>query len=651
MCGITGIFHFDGKNIDLSVINAMNDSLSRRGPDDEGYVGLKTEECTHKQFFGKDTAAEIKERFEDISSTQPAGLGFNLTIAHRRLSIIDLSPSGHQPMHNDDFKIWMVYNGEIYNYVELKEELSKLGYVFKTNTDSEVVIHAYEEWGYKCLNKFNGMWAFAIWDQNKKELFCSRDRFGIKPFYYSLENDRFIFASEIKALLKSNVNVSPNEDAIGNYLAFGMKDYSDNTFFNGISQLMPGHYMVVGKGGARIKKYYSLSSEHNIELKGLAFPEKPVNELPKDSVENLLLDSIKLRLRSDVSLGSNLSGGIDSSIIVGCISSIFKPENYTTYSFFTKDPNTDESKFVKIVSEEKNVVNKYTYLEDVDEEAIRSTIRKIDEPFRSFGILSIDQVFELAARDGTKVILDGQGADEIFYGYGYHYVFYLREHLRHLKITSFFKDLQSILHYNRGIKKNLVKFILSIFIPYPVKAKIKRHTLRKEGITVYPHRFENQMFKNIKNMDELTGYSLIESPLPEYLNFEDKISMYHSVESRVPFLDYRLVEYVSKLPYTYKIHRGVRKYILREAFKEILPPQVYGRMDKKGMTNDEELLFKTSLTDFANRIFASQEFKSRKFWDAETIKKDYGLFLKGEKNYNPIFWRTIAVELWLRMYW
>ena len=644
MCGITGIFNFNHESANISMLKRMTDALRHRGPDDEGYLLIHSKNGYCKQLIGNDSADEFKDVFENITNLNDITVKFDLAFGHRRLSIIDLSSSGHQPMPNEDGTIWLIYNGEVYNYIELKDELIKLGHTFRSSTDTEVIIHAYEEWGHECLNKFNGMWAFAIWDQNKKQLFCARDRFGIKPFYYYKDEQQFFFASEIKALLQCGIKCNPNEDAIGNYLAFGMKDYSENTFFDSIKQLMPGHYMLINDKGVEITKYYDLSTTPiDIDKPGCTSYEKTINDL--------LLNSIKLRLRSDVAVGSNLSGGIDSSIIVSCISSIFKAKDYVTYSFFTRDAKSDESEFVNIVSREKNVTNKHTYLENVDEKLICSIIKKIDEPFRSFGILSIDCVFNLVSTDNTKVILDGQGADEIFFGYGHHYVNYLFEHLRRFKLVSFVKDLRWVLHHNKGIKGSLIKFLISMFIPYFIKDKIKRYTLKREGITIFPSKFEDKLFKRMKNINEFTKYSLIESPLPEYLNFEDKISMSYSIEARVPFLDHMFVEYGSRIPYTCKIHNGVRKYVLRESFKEVLPKQIYERMDKKGMTNDEELLFKTALKDYVNGVYSSPEFKARKYWNADKMLSDYNSFLNGQKSYNPIFWRTLAVELWLRMYW
>ena len=644
MCGITGIFNFNNEPMSISMLKRMTDALKHRGPDDEGYTLIHSKDGVCKQLIGNDSVDGFKAVFKNIANQNDITDNFDLAFGHRRLSIIDLSSSGHQPMSNEDGTIWLAYNGEVYNYIELKDELIKLGHTFRSNTDTEVVIHAYEEWGYECLNKFNGMWAFAIWDQNKNQLFCARDRFGIKPFYYYKDEEQFFFASEIKALLQCDIRYNPNEDAIGNYLAFGMKDYSENTFFDCIKQLMPGHCMLIDAEGVENIKYYNLKSTP-IDT------NKPDCTLYEKTVNDLLLNSIKLRLRSDVAVGSNLSGGIDSSIIVSCISSIFKAKDYVTYSFFTRDAKSDESEFVNIVSREKNVVNKHTYLENVNGELIYSVIKKIDEPFRSFGILSIDSVFNLISTDNTKVILDGQGADEVFYGYGHHYVNYLFEHLMRFRFLSFVKDLRWILHYNKGIKVSLIKFLITMFIPYFIKDKIKRYTLKREGITIFPSKFEDKLFKSIRDIKEFTKYSLIESPLPEYLNFEDKISMSYSIEARVPFLDHVFVEYGSRIPYTCKIHNGVRKYVLRESFKDILPKQIYERMDKKGMTNDEELLFKTTLKDYVNGVFSSPEFKARKYWNADKIQQDYDLFTRGEKSYHSIFWRTLAVELWLKMYW
>ncbi len=278
MCGICGIYNRNTeKKINESTLKKMAKTISHRGPDDEGFY-----------------------------------IGENIGLGHRRLSIIDFSKAGHQPMQNEDENLWIVYNGEIYNFLELRKELEKFGHRFKSNTDTEVILHAFEEWGIDCQNKFNGMWAFAIWDEKKKQLFCSRDRFGIKPFYYYIGNNVFAFASEIKALLCCPfIKKEPNDKAIYDYLTIGASSHNAETFFKSIKQLEPGHYLILDKNGLKIEKYYQLPFNSEFGT----FEEKKSQAFAQKFIE-LLEDSVRLRHRSDTQVGSCLSGGLDSSTIV-----------------------------------------------------------------------------------------------------------------------------------------------------------------------------------------------------------------------------------------------------------------------------------------------------------------------------------------------
>src|SRR3972149_3015976 len=318
MFGIAGILNFTDKAIRKETVREMSESLYRRGPDDEGFY-----------------------------------LDGRIALIHRRLSIIDLSSAGHQPMCNEDNTLWLTYNGEIYNYKELTSELKMHGHIFRSMTDSEVIIHAYEEWGENCLKKFNGMWAFALWDSRKRQLFCARDRFGIKPFYYFLDENRFIFASEIKPILTDKtIPCGPNDRVIFDYLAYENNDYIDHTeetFFHGIKRLMPAHYMVVNsRGDISHSRYWDLD------------PNERIDEISDEDAAqrfyNLFEDSIRLRLQSEVPLGTCLSGGLDSSSIV-CMANRLIFDNGVDPEIIGERQKTFSACFTDKACDERDFIN------------------------------------------------------------------------------------------------------------------------------------------------------------------------------------------------------------------------------------------------------------------------------------------------------
>ena len=283
MCGIIGVCNLNNEPVKCSQLKKITDTLKHRGPDDEGYVLLSSYNKDYKELVGDDSVHELN--LENIANLW-AEHRFDLAFGHRRLSIIDLSPSAHQPMSNDDKTLWIVYNGEIYNYIELREDLEELGHTFKSKSDTEVVLHAYNEWGVDCLQKFNGMWAFAIWDANEKILFCARDRFGIKPLYYFYDGKQFIFASELKSLLEYGIEKRPNDTIIYDYLAFGLQDHTAETFFVGIKQLKPAHYLLIENGVLNIEKYWEIKVSEEISGK---------NDNNHSDFYKLFEESIKLK--------------------------------------------------------------------------------------------------------------------------------------------------------------------------------------------------------------------------------------------------------------------------------------------------------------------------------------------------------------------
>ncbi|MDD3976371.1 MAG: asparagine synthase (glutamine-hydrolyzing) [Candidatus ainarchaeum sp.] len=582
MCGINGITFRDEK-----IIKLMNNTLKHRGPDALEY-----------RLFPK------------------------LSLGHARLSIIDLTSAGNQPMIKFGYTI--VFNGEIYNYLELKEELIKKGYKFTTKTDTEVILAAYNLWGKNCLNKFNGMWAFAIYNDKEKELFLSRDRFGVKPLYYSTNNKNLAFSSEIKPLLKIGISRKPNEKIIASYLQYGLIDYNNETFFENIYTLEPGHYAIWNFTNKKltIKQYYELKN-NKIEI-------SETNATTK--IKEILEDSIKLRFRSDVEVGCCLSGGLDSSTIVGVSDKLFHNSKLKTFSAVFPGSKINEERYIDLVTKEKKVKNFKTkpkntdLLKDIDD-----LIYCQEEPFGSTSIYAQYRVMKLVKETGVKVLLDGQGADELFIGYHSYFNSYIQQLLKDKKYaeivtsTLFWKYLLFYLKSNpRKIFNKIIKY---------KKSKIY-----------------NLDYPKIEMPKYIDDYALLamKTSLRSLLKWEDKDSMSFSIESRVPFLDYRLVESAFSLPYSYKIKNFQTKYIFRKAINEYIPEEIIDRKDKIGFATPENDWFKSKeFTDFIEKIIESKSFKDRKYWNYIEVRK---MVDQKNKDYYRNIWKIINTELWLRTF-
>ena len=598
MCGIAGIYSFKGE-ADSLLLGRMSDALSHRGPDGSGTYIEK-----------------------------------NAAVAHRRLSIIDLSEAAAQPMSNEDGSLILVFNGEIYNYRELREELAVLGHEFRSATDSEVIIHSYEEWGAECLKRFNGMWSFVILDLNDNRMFCSRDRFGIKPFYYMETPDAFYFASEIKAFHKAGLCCpSPDEKNLLAYLAWGVVDTGEGTMFEGVRQLPPSCFMFVEPNGAgKPEKFWDLSvspllSSGNFDA-----------DLAAEKLRELLYDSVRLRLRSDVPVGTCLSGGIDSSAIVTIINDLIKKEGQksvgdrqNTFSACFTDKRYDESEYMNEVIAATGVsAHKVSPSTEELKKDIERLIYMQDEPFYNISIYAQYRVMQLASGN-VKVVLDGQGADEQLAGYlGYQIAYFrsLKTHPLYL-LSEMFASLK--IHHG---------FFTSA--PGQVLSRRKRRSYIRGEIP--------SISRYSGTLDEVLKKEITNSNLQALLHYEDRNSMAFSIESRVPFLDYRLVEYIASLPVDQKIRHGVTKYILRKAVTGLVPEKIRCRMDKMGFVTPEEIWMREDLSDIVISVFSSESFKNRKYWDAESVKKSYIDFKSGKGIYSPEFWRILCTELWLRIF-
>jgi asparagine synthase (glutamine-hydrolysing) len=663
MCGIVGTLNLDGSPVDTNLLREMTGCLKHRGPDDEGYVLIDISKARCEPRAGHDTTPEIRQAAKHILA--PLEFPADLAFGHRRLSIIDLSPAGHQPMCNEDKDICIVYNGEIYNYQQIRRELVTSGHQFQSNTDTEVVVHAYEEWGTDCLQKFNGMWAFAIWDGKEKKLFCSRDRFGIKPFYYFFDSERFLFASEIKALLVADfVPKKQNDRAVYDYLAYWLIDHVEETFFAGVRQLKGGYYLELHQGEKvpRVQQYYDIPLGNK--------PDGLSEEEYERQFYKLFEDSVRLRLISDVPVGSCLSGGLDSSSVVCVIDKLMREQGVKvpgtegvqkTFSARYEDRRHDEGSFIQSVAEKARVDAHYTY--PTAEGLIQKLERLMwhqEQPFTSTSIYAQWEVFELVKTSGVKVVLDGQGGDELLAGYLSYLTGLFSDFIKALQwrslITEFRADWQ--------LPHNAINIALLIaafeILPQSMKNTVRR-IMRVGGNRWIDKNFAAR-FEEYPPVDSgreksgassftLQSYrSIMSTSIPSYLRYEDKNSMAHSVEARVPFLDHRLVEFAFSLPWNQKIFRGTRKRILRNAMKGIIPESVRNRKDKIAFGTPEDIWFKKKLRGTALEIINSESFQQRPFFNAGKVKETLGGYQQGRMNIISDIWRCVNLELWLRLF-
>jgi asparagine synthase (glutamine-hydrolysing) len=606
MCGITG---FNWK--DEKLIIALNKTIKHRGPDDSGYY------------------ADEK-----------------LSMGNVRLAIIDLSPKGHMPMFSDDNKLIITYNGEIYNYKEIREELIKKGHRFNSRTDTEVILYAYKEWGFDCVKKFNGMWAFAIYDKNKNILFISRDRFGIKPLYYYHNNNNFIFSSEIKAILKCGIKRKANDRIIFDYLYYNLIDHSEETFFYGIKRLMPGHNLIfdLAKNTIRIENYYNLKERLKLK-KGIKEDER---ELKK-----LFFTSVERRLVSDVPVGSCLSGGIDSSSIVCTMRKLNKKGIIKTFSLTFPNEKIDESKYQKMVIDKAKCFGYFTTPKPEDLlNDLNDFLYAQEEPVGSTTYYAQYRVMRLAHEQGMKVLLDGQGSDEIFAGYTYFFAYYFRELFFRIKFFKFFKE---IIKYRKNHKSFFaLNYMFFLMLPSFLKNKINFHRrtyLNEKFILEFKNRNTKIKQWSARTLNEALLNSVTYYSLPHLLRTEDKSSMRFSIESRVPFLDYELVEYVLSKGPSFKINHGITKYAFRKAMNGVTPKEILSRMDKIGFATPEENWLKNEcVKKMVFKIIESENFRKRKYWNAAKVKKLYIKHLNEKGNYANEIWKCICLEKWFEIF-
>jgi len=607
---LCGIFGMHGE-IDKPLIMKMSEALKHRGPDDCGF------------FFDNETA-----------------------LGNTRLSIIDIK-GGHQPIHNEDSTVWIVFNGEIYNFQELRSALDKLGHTFYTDSDTEVIVHAYEQWGENCVKELNGMWAFAIWDANRKTLFLSRDRLGIKPLYYFSNDKGFIFASEIKAIILNKlVPKLPNDPMIYEYLVYGLHDHTEQTFFSQIKRLLPAHNLVVDRKGIYVKKYW------NIQLinKEVEKSNRDDDLYAKEFLR-LFKDSVRLQLISEVPIGTCLSGGLDSSSIVCMVNNLLTlnadvirvvGERQKTFTVCFRDKQIDERKYVEYLTAQTTAEKNFVY---PSSEQLWKDIEKLvylqEEPFMSASVYAQWSVMKLASQK-VKVVLDGQGGDELLAGYEPYFAILVQELWKKRKIHTFIKELLLGLDM-------IARYVKQNFLSLRPKQSDKLEKLLSEE---FKSEFSSWKVTTPRPGDlvALLCQEVTKTSLPRLLRYEDKNSMSFSLEARVPFLDHRLVEYMFSIPITQRLKNGWTKHILRNAMKGILPEKIRKRRKKIGFAIPEAAWMK-ELRREIREVFASPRFGERRYFNQGEVLKEFDEFclMKSSGDAN-LFWRILNLEIWLRVF-
>jgi len=648
MCGICGEVDFSQRGIKMEVVQRMGDVLAHRGPDDEGMVFIRG-----AQFF------EVKTPCKPYGAEN----GYEVGLGHRRLAIIDLSSAAHQPMCNEDGSVWIVFNGEIYNFQELKEGLEKKGHRFKSKSDTEVIIHAYEEWGSDCLSRFRGMFAFAIWDSKQRQLFMARDRLGEKPLVYYKQNGRFAFASEIKALLQvPGVERKVNNNAIHHYLTYQYVP-SPDTIFEGIKKLPPAHYLLYdSSGNVRIERYWKLN--FNSDQQALKHPSEWF-----ELIQNELEESVKLRLMSDVPLGAFLSGGIDSSLVVGIMSEHSeKPVN--TFSIGFEEKEFDELSYARLVARHFSTEHHEFLVKPNAIEILPKLVWHFNEPFADSSAIPTYYVSNMT-KEYVKVVLTGDAGDENFAGYPR----YLRskwvaqftkipETVRKDLIPVFLRRLSSF-RWREKTFNRLADFIesLSIYQANNYAEQIKIFN-RKEKDDIYTEDLANHLqqvdalsfilekYNEVETNDLIDKllYVDINSYLPEDLLVKmDIATMANSIEARVPFLDHKFMELVAGIPSRLKLKGSISKFVLKEAFSDFLPEAILKRR-KMGFGVPVSRWFRNELKDYVFEILLDTRTLGRGYFREEGIKRLLDEHIASRYDHSAKLWALLVLEIWFRVY-
>ncbi len=612
MCGIIGV---QSSKIDRPLFEQARDRLSHRGPNDAGYF------CDPR---------------------------YGVQLGHRRLSILDLSSGGHQPMSTPDGRYWVTFNGEIYNYIELKKELESF-YSFQTQSDTEVLLAAFVQWGERCVDRFNGMFAFAIHDTHTGEIFCARDRLGEKPFYYFSQEKEFYFASEIKALLEFGINPKPNQGLIYDYLSFGAYDHTDETFFADIKKLPAGHFLRhFPNGRLEIKKYWDL------EKPTFQYEGKSYEDL-QEHFRNLLEDSIRLRFRSDVPVGINVSSGLDSTSL------LFFAEKVTgttphLFSMCLPDEKYNECKFIDgVLTAEQRKYWHTSSLQPKEMFSLADQMNNIqDEPYGGIPTIAYTKLGSQATEQKVTVLLEGQGVDEILAGYSYYRVEYLQDLLAQKK----WKELFHFAKYLHGTVSWPAAFYSTLAVSKIDTAHRSQDLSRQGAASTLSDEFRAQ-FEGKRNPLNITKFQskllnaqyrdIFFTKLPRVLRFNDHVTMHHGKELRLPYLDHRIVEFCFFLPSEYKIIPGRHKRLMRDAMENIIPTET-NRKEKVAFGAVQTPWLRQYYKDEVTHILESSSFASLPYFNHKKIKEQADAFFQGQGDNSFFIWQWVNLEMWFRRF-
>lgn len=621
MCGICGILYRDKERpVDLTILKKMTDTIVHRGPDDEGHVQLP-------------------------------GVGLGM----RRLSIIDLS-TGKQPISNEDESIWIVFNGEIYNYRELRNELKKAGHVFRTESDTECIVHGYEEWGEAVLQKLNGMFGFALWDARRSRLLMARDRLGIKPLYYYQDEEKLVFGSEIKAILQCpNVHRNIDFQALNNFLTF---EYipAPRSIFKEIRKLEPGHRLIWQNGSVKIDPYWQL--QPTVQAQTFEEASERLNELVNDAV--------RLRLVSDVPLGAFLSGGIDSSILVAQMAGLMD-RPVKTFSIGFKESSYNELKYARAVAEKYNTEHHEFTIEAKALELTEKLIGHLDEPFGDFSIFPTFLVSKMA-RDYVTVALSGDGGDELFAGYDTYrahrfdrrYYHLLPKLVKHGMIEPFARSLtptekkkgfiNSFKRFIQGteLPKSLLHARWMVFLSEAERMKLFSGDAAAEIAENDPYDFILAHGNVVQGLDDVvrSGYIDVQTYLVDNILVKvDRMSMATSLEARVPYLDHRIVEFAFTLPPHLKMDGFKTKVLMKKAFWNLLPEAVQNR-DKQGFSIPIKNWIRGELKPMMLDLLDENRIRQQGIFDADFLQTLVKSHLDGVDNHSHKLWALMVFQQW-----
>jgi asparagine synthase (glutamine-hydrolysing) len=616
MCGIAGIFAFEGRDPVPAVLEAMARSIKHRGPNDDG-----------------------------VFSDGPIGL------ASTRLSILDLTPSGHMPMVDEETGLIIVHNGEVYNYKEIRDELGAR--TFRTGTDTEVILRAFAAWGEDCLAKLNGIFAFAIWDPRNGSLFCARDRLGVKPFLYTRQNGQLIFGSEAKAIFEAGVAPRPNNHAISDFLVRGIYEHNNDTFFQGIEQLPAGHLMTVDKSGVAVRRYWDLTETGDWD-RDRDRQDEAAYLAAQEEFLDLVNDSMRLQLRSDVPIAVNASGGLDSTLMLSVIDKLSdKTGDRRIFSYYYGEERYDERPQVEELAQAAGWEAHFFKLSPEDVPGLaEEAVHFQEQPFPGVVALARHNLVKASQSFGAKVLLEGQGGDEIAAGYQYVMGPHILDLMEAGRADLAADEILGFGKINGLSAEASLRKCMNGLMAYQGTgwAADGNRFVRPEclapdfapvlGELNFPKPFQSHL-KNMQYRD------LFHTKLPRILRSVDRASMSYGREIRVPLLDHRIVEFAFSVPASYKIKNGAQRDFIRDAIQSHLPIS-HSNVPKRALVDPQREWLMGPLSGWVEDLIGSRSFAERGVFDAAEVRKSFDTFKTGNTSTSFQVWQWVNLELWFR---